>query len=121
MAVNRVGGAIELKIGGVMRDAKGSFTYNKGAVKREAILGPTGVVGYKEMAQVPFLEGAITDKGNLDLDDIVGVTDETITLTLGNGKVFVLRNAWYAGDGNVTTEEGEIEVRFEGKGADEVS
>jgi len=37
----------------------------------------------------------------------------TVTLKLANDKVIILRNAWFAGEGTVTTEEGEIAVRWE--------
>ena len=47
-------------------------------------------------------------------------SDETIVLELANGKVISLNNAWFAGDGNFSTEEGELEARFEGLTADEI-
>ena len=58
----------------------------------------------------PFIEGEITDQRDLILSDFVNITDATITLELANGKVFTVRNAWYAADGNVQTEEGNIQV-----------
>lgn len=110
----RVGGIIQFQIGGVVRDAKGSFTYNLGHPKREAVAGADVVHGYKEMPQASSIEGVITDRGNLDVAELVTARDIMVTLELGNGKTIALADAWYAGDGNITTEEGEIEVRFEG-------
>lgn len=120
MADQRRAGIIGLQINGEMQDAKGDFTYNVGAPKREAIIGSDRVHGYKETPQVPFIEGAITDRGNLDLSALVNTRDATVTLTLANGKVIVLGEAWYAGDGNVGTGEAEIEVRFEGITGEEI-
>ena len=103
-----------------MRDAKGNFTYNLGAPKREALIGADLVIqGYKEMGQVPFVEGEITDQRDLILSDFLNLENTTITLELANGKVVTVRNAWYAADGNVQTEEGNIQVRFEGIEAEE--
>ena len=116
----RVGGIIEVKANGELYSAKGSWTYNLGRGKREAVVGSDEVHGYKEMPQVPFIEGTVTDREDLDLASLLNVNDATVTLTLANGKVIVLRNSWYAADGNVTTEEGEIETRFEGLSAEEI-
>lgn len=116
----RVGGIIEFKINGELFSAKGSFTYNLGRPKRDAVVGSDKVHGYKEMPQSPYIEGAITDNADLSLEQLVLVKEATITLSLANGKIVVLREGYYSGDGNVTTEEGEIAVRFDGMDADEV-
>ena len=77
--------------------------------------------GPKETPQVAFIEGEITDRGDLDLDGLVTILDATVTLALGNGKVIALFDAWYAGDGTGNSEEANIDVRFEGKTAEEVA
>lgn len=113
-------GKITLKTDGNVRDAKGSFTYNLGADKRTAIVGADKVHGFYTQPQVPFIEGVITDDEDLDLSDVLNGTDLTVTLDLDNGKTIVLRQAWFAGEGNVTTEQGEIAVRWEGISATEL-
>ena len=120
MADQRRGGTIQLQVGGEVQDAKGSFTYGLGTPKREAITGSDRVHGYTEKPQVPYIEGVITDRGNLDVKGLFNGKDITITLAVANGKVISLTEAWYAGDAKVTTEEGEIEVRWEGVNAEEV-
>ena len=110
---NRRAGRIFLKIDGGMQDAKGSFSYNLGTPKREAIVGADRVHGYKETPQVAYIEGAITDRGDLNLEALAGQDGVTVTLELTNGKTIVLAEAWFAGEGTVTTEEGEIAVRWE--------
>lgn len=116
----RVGGIIEIKVDGVLYAAKGEFTYNLGANKREAVLGADVVHGYKETVQAPRIEGAITDRGDLDVKTILTLKDATSTLSLANGKIVVLKDAWYAGDGDISTEEGEIEMKLEGLSAEEI-
>jgi hypothetical protein len=117
---NRRAGTLFFKVDGTQYDAKGSFTYNLGAAKREAIVGSDAVHGYKETPQVPFIEGEITDRSDLDLEKLLNLDGVTVTLELANGKVILLRDAWYAGDGNVGTEEANIQVRFEGLNGEEV-
>ena len=101
--------------------AKGNFTYNIGTPKKEMVVGSDSVHGFKEMPVVPFIEGALTDTDETDLAALQAVRDATVTLELANGKVIVIEEAVYAGDGNVTTEEGEIAARFEGKRGREVA
>lgn len=116
----RQGGKIEVKANGDLLSAKGSFTYNLGTRKKTAIVGTGSIPGYKDETMVPFIEGAITDNLNLDLKALQQINDASITLVLANGKVIALRNAWYAADGDGDTEEGEIQLRFEGLSAEEV-
>jgi hypothetical protein len=115
-----VGGIITVRANGAPIRAKGSFTYNLGRPMREAVVGADGVHGYRETPQVAFIEGTTTDKGDLDLSALVGLTDATVMLELANRKTVVLAGAWFAGEGSATTEEGEVAVRFEGVSAEEL-
>jgi hypothetical protein len=116
----RRAGLISFKVSGKSYDAKGSFSYNLGAPKRDAILGADTVHGFSEAPQVPYIEGQITDRVDLDLKALLQMEDETVTLRLGNEKTIALSNAWYAAEGKGETEQGNIEVRFEGLSAEEV-
>lgn len=119
----RKGGIIELKVNGVVYKAKGAFTYGLGKPTREAIVGHDTVHGYKEIPVAPFIEGEITDDADLSLDTLAAVVDATVTLRLANGKGIALRKAWCTNpDGlGASTEEGNIQVRFEGERAEEIS
>lgn len=112
----RVGGIIFFKVDGELFQAKGEFTHNINPVKRESVVGQDGVHGYKETPKAQFIEGSITDSEDLDLEAFHAITDAVVTLEEANGKVVQLRQAFYAADGDVTTGEGEIQVRFEGEG-----
>jgi len=116
----RRGGLIQLQVGGELYDAKGNFTFNLGRPVREAIVGSDVVHGYKETPQVAFVEGEITDRGTLDLAKVVTMVDATVTLELANGKVIVIRDAWFAGEGTGNTDEGNVAVRFEGRSGEEI-
>lgn len=117
---NRIGGIIELKVNSSIYSAKGNFTYNIGRNKKEGVVGADRVHGYKEMPQVPFIEGEITDKSNLDLEALATLDNATVMLRLANGKLIVLRQAWNASESTGNTEEGNIPVRFEGMSGEEV-
>jgi hypothetical protein len=116
----RVGGIIQLQTNGVLQNAKGEFSYNLGRPKRKAVVGADKVHGFTEEPQAGFIEGEITDRSDLDLDALVKLEDATVTLQLANGKVIMLRHAYYAGDGTGHTGEGNVDVRFEGD-AEEVA
>lgn len=113
-------GTITLKANGSVLDAKGNFTYNLGRKLKKKIAGADRVHGTYRIVQVPFIEGLITDDGDLDVAALQDVEDATITLDLDNGKTIVLINACYASEGNITTEQGEIAVRWEGDSAEEI-
>ena len=116
-----IGGIFNLKINGVLYTAKGDFTYSLGLPKHEAVLASNGsVAGFKVTGTVPYIEGEITDRGDLDLKALLSVQDGVITLELINSKVIVLSGAHGASDGEVSTGEGNIKVRFEGIQAEEI-
>jgi hypothetical protein len=112
----RRGGIIQVQVNGVIMDAKGEFSYGYGIPKREAIPGQDGIHGYKEVPQVAFIEGTITDRTDLDVAALFAGTDQTVTCALANDKTLALRNSWYAGDGQGSTSEGELKVRWESSG-----
>lgn len=116
----RIAGLLELSVNGTLYQAKGNFTYDLGAPKRDAIVGADRVHGYKEVPKVAFIEGEVTDASDLDLSGLFQIDDATVALKLANGKTIMLRQAWYAGDGQVQTEEANIKVRFEGMSAEEI-
>ena len=110
-----IGGIIKLKAGGVTRAAKGAFKYNLGYPKLESIVGADAVHGPKSTVQVAYIEGEITDSYDLDLADFVRQREITVILELANGKSIILRDAYYASEGEGNTEEGNIPVRWESK------
>lgn len=117
----RKGGIIFLKVDGQQLSAKGDFSYSLLQSKKEAVIGSDGIHGYKETPVAPYIEGEITDAAALDVKSILDLNASTVTLELANGKVVVLRDAWYAGDGTTSTGEGNIQVRFEGTSIDEIT
>ena len=109
-----------MKINGELFSAKGAFTYDIGVPQRTAVVGADAVHGFMEQPKAPMIEGAITDSSDLQIKNLFELRDATVTLELANGKVIVLRQAFFSGEGTTSTEEGEIAVKFEGLSAQEV-
>ena len=120
MAGRRRGGTIFVKTGGIQRQAKGAFSYNLGRAKRTMIVGSDEVHGHSEKPQPSKLEGLITDSDELNVDDILLLEDVEVTLELANGKVIVFPRSTYTGDGDIETENGEIQFMVEGDPAQEI-
>jgi hypothetical protein len=116
----RRSGTVFFKIDGQVYETIASINYNIGKPKREALVGHDTVHGYKELPQVPFCELEIRDSSTLDLDVLLTAKDATITIELANEKTIVFRNAWYAGEGTIGSEEANIQCRFEALAAEEV-
>jgi hypothetical protein len=114
--MQRLGGIIQVQVDGKIFRAKGAFTYNPGSPKREAIVGSDTIHGFMEVPQVGFIEGEFTDGDDVDIPNLTLLKDVTVNLKLANGKMFVLRNAYFAAEGTTSTDEGNIGVRFEGRG-----
>lgn len=118
---NRISGTIKFKADGQTYTASGSFKYNLATPKREGVISMDGTVaGYKHTPTIPFIEGAIFNDKTLDVSVFTNLDDVTVNLDLANGKSVILRNAWYAGKGDVDTEAATLEIKFEGKEALEV-
>jgi len=117
--MERVGGLISLQINGEVFNAKGDWEYGFGLPKRSAMVGAERVHGFTEEPQVPYVQGEITDRNGVDVRALQNVTNGTIVLQLGNGKVIILREAYHAGEGSVHVKEGNIAVRYEGAGMEE--
>jgi hypothetical protein len=116
---NRRAGIAYLKIDGVQQELTGSWTYRPKFKKKTAVKGDD-VHGFKEEIMEPYLEGSFQNSQKLDLNKLVNIEDATITLVEPVGKTFILRNAWYAGEGTGDTEEGKVAVRFEGLDGEEI-
>lgn len=115
---NKVAGKMFVKINGDQLAMGGTFSCNFTPELREAVTGLSGIVGYKETPEVPYVEGDCYYTTDIDLAAIHALTDATITVELANGKVGVLRNAWSASRHEVDTAEGTFPVRFEGLSGD---
>lgn len=116
MAVNRRGGVLSISANGTLLEVIGDWTFTPGIEVREAIQGPSGTAGYKGNRQTASWEGRASYNPNLDIEALMNLDDATVVGVLPNGRTATLRNAWFAGQGELTTEDGTFAVRFEGLG-----
>lgn len=121
MANNRIAGVAFVKYDGRQLPIKGSWEVQFAKLKREGISGQDRVHGYKEMPGVPAIKGKVSTTADVSLPVLLAITDATVTLEHANGKVYVLRNAWTAEEYTVQTEEGELDVTFQGMDIDEIA
>ncbi|MEW6775030.1 MAG: phage tail tube protein [Bdellovibrionota bacterium] len=112
-------GLVGLKVNGVRHPVVGNATYNLGRLKKEAKNGPDGRHGLKVRGQDARLSCQISDRGDLTVDDILNLSAATVELELRNGKVVVFEEADYVGDGDIETEEGNIQFEISAKSAQE--
>ena len=83
----RIGGVANIAVDGVLHKLTGTWTYDLGNPKRTGKKGPDGELhGYLEEPKVAFIEGAITDSSDLDVNAFQNITSATIQLELANGK-----------------------------------
>lgn len=116
-----IAGTAFLKVDGAMMALKGNFIVSPSPVERTGIAGQDRVHGYQEMPRVPYIEGDISTVPEINVEDIDGLTDVTVTAELINGKVYVLRNAWAKAGHEINTAEGTFKARFEGESCDEIT
>lgn len=110
---NRRFGIRQLLIDGVVYLAKGGVSYSLGLDKKEEVMGVDTLHGVKITRLPAYVEVTITDGGaGFDLRKLTSLRDSTVIIDLENGKTIKLGHAFYAGEGKVTAEEGEIEAKF---------
>lgn len=119
MAAERIAGICYLKVDGKQYSVRGNLKVQPLNTKKTGVAGSDRVHGFKEEIVVPYIDVDITDRGTLSMKTLQSVKDSTITAELANGKVYVLRNAWYAGEGEIDGSEGKTTAKFEGLACEE--
>lgn len=114
-------GTLRFMIDGVQYALAGDFEVMGLRNKREPVVGPDGSVGMKVTPVAPMIKGPIRDREGLDVAAIFEMTDITITGEMENGKAWVLRNAFYSGEGTIGVAEGEIDGQWTGESIEEVA
>lgn len=86
-----------------------------GSLKREAVMGDSGVLGHTEsFEEAPYIKVVISDSTETDkkaLQDFVG---ETVVFNTNNGQTFTLKDAWVVDPLKLTVKDGQIELTFQG-------
>lgn len=111
----RVAGICYIKVDGAQLEVKGGIEVSIAQTSKEKVVGLTGVAGYKESVQPPFIKVEAIFTKDFPISTITNGSNMTITAELANGKVATLANAWLEGsDIAVNAEEGTINLEFTG-------
>ncbi|MEW5422655.1 phage tail tube protein [Amorphus sp. 3PC139-8] len=117
---NLLSGTLYIKVDGTQYLAKGSFTVNVTPTQREGVAGLDGTHGFKETPKVPYIEGTFTTQPGFSIDTLHDHDDVTVTVELANNTAYMLRSAWFAGDGEINADDAEITGRFEGMSGEQI-
>lgn len=110
----RFAGIAYIKVDGKQFPLRGNMTVMPSATVRTGIAGQDYVHGYSELPVVPYIEGDFSTTADWSIADIKGITNATVTAELANGRTYVLRGAWQAGDLPLESADGKVKLRFEG-------
>ncbi|HEX7853874.1 MAG TPA: phage tail tube protein [Sphingobium sp.] len=118
---NRLAGTMSVTIGGTNYSIMGEGTYRPDGSNRESLKGPDGYHGYREI----YMEGKMSwkgrDSGNVSIQSLNDINNETIVFSLANGKTIVGRGMTRIGDpAAVNTDDASFDIEFEGPSVSEV-
>ena len=118
--MNTTFGTLEVMLDGKPVLITGSFTANLGTVKSEAVVGLDGHVAFKEAPRSAWIKGQARDHDGLDVKQMLSLSDVTVTAIFPNGKSWVFRNATQTGEGDLSVDDGAIEIMFNAISAEEL-
>ncbi len=86
-----------------------------GNMKREAVLGDDGVLGFsEEYSDAPFIKATIVHVNATDETAIANFAGENLTLETNNGRSYTLQDSWTVEPLSLAVKEGQMEVLFNG-------
>lgn len=111
----RIGGRCTLRVGGVLVESPGEFTFSPGIPKRETALAADGPAGFVETPGEAMIEGEIYYLHATDIGAITSAEEVTVQLDLATGVQFVLAGAWFSGEGEIDNSKGTMAVKWTGR------
>lgn len=121
MAATRIAGTAFFKLDGKQYSVEGTLNVQPMSISREGRVGLSGITGFSEKPVIPYIEVEMTKTPELSLKEIERVKDSTVTGEASDGTVYVLRNAWFAGETSLDLGEGKATLRFEGLECTEIT
>ena len=112
--MNLLAGSSSVSIDGTSYQLEGSLKYSPSSVKRETLIGPDGVHGFKETPIAGSMSFSLRDAGSLTVADFNGMRDVLVVAVLANGKTVIGNNVWTVESQEVDTTDAKFDVRFEG-------
>lgn len=118
----QVTGRVQVLVNGVLllnkagAVASGIGESGKPPIKRDPIIGDTGIHGPKETIIPAKLAVTVTDNDGVKLTDFAAINGNgtLVFRSARGGKVYTMNNATCSGDISVTAGEGETKLEFWG-------
>jgi hypothetical protein len=112
--MERISGTVFLSANGRTLPLVGNFEYSSADEIREVKTGMDTVHGYSAKPKPNFIAGTVRDMGGLTVAELNAMTDVNLFAALANGKNVNGAEMVQVGEISAKSEEGEIEVRWEG-------
>lgn len=110
----RIAGICFVKADSSQFEVSGAVECPLNSVVRETKMGASGVAGFSEMAQKPYIKLTAFVKPDFDIDKVTKSTDLTVTAELANGKVYVLSSAYLVDEATAKNDDGTVDLEFNG-------
>ena len=111
---DRRAGIASLEINGEAVDVVGDLTYDATVIKREMLIGQSGIQGYSEMPKPGAISASIRDSGNMSVAAFLNMTAVPVVGTLANGKTVYGDTLTCTECSEVKTQDASFTVKFEG-------
>ncbi|MFT9385524.1 phage tail tube protein [Acetobacter sp.] len=111
---NARAGVASLEINGVAVDIASELSYDATTVKREYLVGQSGLQGWTENIKAGFISATLRDSGTMSQANIVNIGPVSVIAILASGKIVAGAYLIATDVGAVNTAEGTFEVKFEG-------
>lgn len=121
MAAETIGGVVYMRRGDRQLSCKGNITIRLGGRNRTAVTtADERVAGFTSQWVAPGFDMDIVDFGDLSLKDIQAIENEPLTIELGNGKAYILADAFYVGEASLNAIDGMFAAKFDGVDIQEI-
>lgn len=116
--MSRIAGVVHIKVDGTSytTSVEEGFTIRQLGTKAEYVKDNFGRNHFTEMPVIDELEGSFLMVDGLNPTIVTNLRNAVIKIEFGNAKTYVLRDAGYSGDGEVSTKDGSFKVKFSGTG-----
>lgn len=113
--MERKAGVCYCKLDGQMLDLEGTISISPAMNVREAIVGSTGVIGYRETPRAPTVEVTAYPDSRAMIQKLLNATGMTVTCEMANEKlVYVLSEAFVSGEPTFDGDAGTASITFTG-------
>jgi len=107
-------GLASLTINGVNYDVVGDLKCDPTSVKREMLIGQSGVQGSKVMPKTGSISATLRDNPSILVSDFQDMTSVTVVAIMASGKTYSGAGLCQTAEIEVDTMEATFPVKFEG-------